>query len=139
MYIRNNTARLRAGETPYTAAPLTAGGASLTTPTIDDAIASNTTIDLGFNDADSWANDDDGLLIVQLSRQQSPTINFFKGPFCFAGTVEGNNTTPPTSPAAIASPFGETWVAGQRVFARVVASVEGRISASPIISAIVTV
>ena len=55
------------------------------------------------------------------------TINFFKGPYQFAARINGDGTTPPTSPAVIASPF--PFSAGQRVFTRiVVVRVDGRVS-----------
>lgn len=69
---------------------------------------------VAFEEADDWVDEDDAGLMIYASRPQNPTINFFKGPYRFAGTILGDSTTPPTSPDTIAVPFPV--VAGQRVF-----------------------
>lgn len=83
-----------------------------------------------FDDSDAWANEDDSYLIAYSSLQQSPTINYFAGPYRFTGSIDGNATTPPTSPAIMSSPTPLT--AGNRVFMRArISREDGRLS-SPI-------
>jgi hypothetical protein len=102
-------------------APVIYALANLTTP-VPGAITAGppTTLSLAFTNTDDWANEDDGALLVFASRPQNPTVNFFKGPFQFAGKVAGNTMTPPTSPATITLPF--PLVAGQNVFVRMFAT-----------------
>ena len=71
---------------------------------------------MGFTVGDAWVDLDDNHLQVWASRGQKASINFFKGPYQFAGKVTGDATTAPTSPAAITIPFNIT--AGQKVFFR---------------------
>jgi len=85
-----------------------------------------------------WATETGGALIVQVGRPQGAGVNFFRGPWRTAGTILGDDTTPPTSPAAIASPFALT--DDQNVWVRVIATTaDGRVSAPVILGpAIVT-
>lgn len=75
-------------------------------------------VDVGFTNTDDWANEDDSAALVYASRPQNPGIAFFKGPYRFAGSIDGDGVTPPTSPATIALPFAVA--AGQQVFFQVV-------------------
>jgi len=136
MYIRNNTARLRATIARVDAGPIGGGGTPLTTPTL--AVQNGgADIDVSYTNTDPWAIAVGGALIVQVSRQMQPTINFFKGPFRFAGAELGA-VIPPTSPLIVANGFGDIYAIGQKVYARCVAvSPEGRISGAQVITAIV--
>lgn len=124
-YIRSNTPRLRAGKaridngpTIYTQAELTALEATIQ--------AGGTTVQLGFENTDTWANEAGGHLIVYASRPTNASRNFFKGPYQFMGTVNGA-ATPPTSPATLTLPFPV--VAGQRVhFMGRASTADGRLS-----------
>ncbi len=137
MYIRGNTSLLQAEFARVDNGPVTFGlpnvgivaAASMSTAT---EIASIT-----FDDTDLWVDDDDGYLFIYASRPQKPSIGFFKGPYQLAGTVAGDSTTPPTSPASITVPFAT--VAGDRVFFRaVVIDGEGRKSAVQTFSVLTT-
>jgi hypothetical protein len=137
MYIRCNAPRLNAGEPRVDDGPTTFGMANLTSPSIS-AAASGSVVAVSFDNGDDWATVDDGALLVQLSRQMAPTINFFKGPFRYAGEVQGDTMTPPTSPANVGSPFGDVFTAGNKVVARIVASnADGRLSPVAIVSAVI--
>jgi hypothetical protein len=62
-----------------------------------------------------------------ISRPQNITKNFFRGPYRYAGKIEGDSVTPPTSPATLVSDF--PYAAGQRAFLRVrVSRADGRLS-----------
>jgi hypothetical protein len=93
-------------------------------------IESSDDLSVTFDNTDEWANEDDAALLIYTSRAKAPSINFFKGPYRFAGIVAGSGTTPPTSPDnSIASPFELT--DGNKLFARVLSvRADGRISAA---------
>lgn len=82
---------------------------------------------LSYDDTLPWCDEDGAALLIYMSRQQSPGIKFFKGPFRYAALIEGDSVTPPTTPEAVTSPFGETFTAGNRLFLRaIVTRADGR-------------
>ena len=103
--------------------------AGLTQPSINNISAGAGTLDLNFDLTDPWLDQGAGGLIIRISRPKSPSINFFKGPYRFAGIVLGDAVTPPTSPVSITLPFPV--VAGDNVFAELrVVEEDGRTSAT---------
>lgn len=132
MYQRTNVPRLQttAVELPrQDVAPGTFDLGEFTPPVIVSATAATDTLSITFENTDEWANEDDSAMLISISRPQNPGINFFKGPYRFADVIQGDSTTPPTSPAAIVSPF--TFEVGQRVFVFIrVTRGDGRLSAS---------
>lgn len=127
MYIRSNVSRVQAGEPRVDDGPAILDLGSYTAPTIAAPGAAAGTVDISFDNTDDWANEDDAALLIYISRGKNPTINFFKGPYRFAGVVQGDGTTPPVSPATITLPFAV--VATQRVFFRFnVSRVDGRLA-----------
>lgn len=130
MYIRSNTMRLQAGVLRIDDAPTLFSLATLSAIRIAPSAATGA-INITYNDVDDkWDKLDGGALAVYVSRQQSPTINFFRGPYRFAGAVLGNTVTPPPSPdTAIASQFAMS--EGNTIFTRFVATdPDGRLSQS---------
>lgn len=126
-YLRSNTPRRRASMLRVDAGPTVFDTGDFTEVTIPAAATGTQTIDFTFDVADAWANEDDAAMLLFSSPGQNPTINYFRGPFRFAGRILGDAVTPPTSPASIASPF--TFVTGQKVFAYVVVTrADGRYS-----------
>lgn len=113
MYVRGNVARLQTLLPRVDTAPTIFNLGSFTDPAfvIDTA---NDEVDVTFTDSDDWANEDDSAMLIFGSQPQNPTINFFKGPYRFLARIDGDGTTPPTSPAAIA--LSVPIVAGQRMF-----------------------
>ncbi len=126
MYVRSNVPRLQKGDPRVDDGPLIFDLSSYTNPSFAlDEPADE--VDVSFTDTDDWANEDDASLLVYASRPQALSINFFKGPYRFAGAVEGDGITPPTSPAAITLPFPVG--VSQRIFLRVnVTRADGRLS-----------
>lgn len=125
MYTRTNVPVIQAGFAIVDAAPTIFNLGTFTEP-----IYSNPTsllISTAFDNTDAWANEDDSQMLLYASRPQNPTINFFKGPYRFFSAVEGNGTTPPTSPAVDTAPF--VIAPNQKIFtyARVVRA-DGRLS-----------
>lgn len=126
MYQRSNVARIQSGAARVDDAPVIFNVGDFTNPSfaLDEAADE---IDVTFADTDAWANEDDARMIVYASRPVATSINFFKGPYRLAGTIDGDAITPPTSPAAIALPFPVA--VGQRIHALVrVSRVDGRYS-----------
>jgi len=132
MYVRSNVARIQAGLVTIEAAPTNFSLGGYTAPTLTNATAAAQTIDVTFGNgtfADSWANEVGGFMFSYFSRPQNPGINFFKGPYRFAGLVTGDLVAPPVSPETIGSPF--VFALGQRIFGRhFVVAADGRLSAA---------
>lgn len=123
-YVACNSLRLQASVAVVDAGPTTAGLPSLTLP-VPTVVAAGTTASIAYTNTDAWATAAGGYLLVYASRGMNATINYFKGPYRFAGKVVGSGT-PPTSPAVITLPFviGPT---GSKMFFRFVAlSADGR-------------
>jgi len=136
-YVRSNTPRIQAGLSVVDDAPEVFVLPSFTPFQITaTAPAGVAIVSSPWDSGDPWVDLDDGGLTIAISRPVSPTINYFKGPFRFSDFVEGDSSTPPTSPTATVGPF--TTAVGQRVytFTRLLAP-DGGVSAPQISSAIV--
>lgn len=129
-YIRSNVTRLQAGLTGLTRiddAPVVFNLGDYTAPTVVSATGSSDVVSVGFDNTDEWANEDGAAMLWFGSRAKGAAINYFKGPYRYAGSVEGDAVTPPTSPAAINNPFSVE--AGDKTFMRaVVCRADGRFS-----------
>lgn len=101
-YIKANTARVVNGKTRIDAGPIVMGLAILTPISI--VASGTTTLTVSFTNTDPWAIAVNGHLFIYASRPTNPTINNLKGPYRFAGAINGA-ATPPTSPAVLVSPF----------------------------------
>lgn len=126
-YVRSNVARMRAGLARIDAAPTVFDLGDFTPVSVTASEATNQ-ISITFTTGDDWVDEDDAALIALCSRQQAPTINYFKGPYLYAGKVEGDSGTPPTSPATILVPFAITEDNKEFVHFRVTRA-DGRLSA----------
>ncbi len=126
MYIRSNVPRIQAGLSIVDDGPTTFNLGDFTAPSFTATVL-GTAIGTVFTNADEWANEDGAAMLVFQSRAQSPSINYFKGPYRLAGQVLGDSGTPPTSPQADAAVF--PFAADQRVYFRaVVTRADGRLS-----------
>ena len=105
MYVRSNVPRLQGGLDRVDDAPTDYTLAALTTPTVVSVTAASDEASIAFTDADPWANETGGALLIYASRPQNPSINYFNGPYRFALAVLGDDTTPPTTPATVPLPF----------------------------------
>lgn len=133
MYVRSNTPRVQGGLARVDAAPSENNLGSFTPVTMTAEVTSNN-IAIIFTNTDDWANEDDSSMLVYGSRSLQQTINFFKGPFRFAGKIDGDATTAPTSPAIVTNDF--TNVVGQLIYVRVrITRADGRLSNDQICSA----
>lgn len=90
-----------------------------------------------FDNTDDWATGDGGFLLLYGSKQLSPTINFFKGPFKIIDAITGSTMTPPTSPHA--DTITPAPAAGNVIYLRCNASgPDGRLSSSQIVRIVCT-
>jgi len=130
MFVRSNVPRLQASPTDLPRiddAPTIFNLGEYTSPNLLSASEATQTADVTFDNTDEWANEDSSGLLIYGSRARNPSINYFKGPYRLAGYVEGNGTTPPTSPISLEWPFPFT--VGQRLFMMVrVSRADGRLS-----------
>jgi len=125
-FIRSNASRKRIGLDVIADGPANFNVGDYTSP-VASASEATQEVSLAYTATDDWANEDDAWMLLYTSRPQNVSINFFKGPYQYAGSVEGDSVTPPTSPLAVASPFAFT--EGQKIFARVnVVRADGRLS-----------
>lgn len=127
MYIRCNSARIQAGLPVVDDGPTVFAMDSLSIVSITPTDTSEI-LGLVFDNTDEWANEDDAALLAYGARQQALTINYFRGPYRFAGKIDGDSITPPTSPAvSVINPF--EFDVGNAAFARVLSvRADGRIS-----------
>lgn len=126
MYTRVNVPRLQAALTRVDDGPVEFNTGDFTNVSAIFSAAGG--LSLTFANADTWANEDGSSMLVYVGPPQNENIQFFKGPYRFADTIDGNSTTAPTSPAVI-SPTPFSFTEGQKVFGRVtVARADGRLS-----------
>lgn len=122
MYVRSNTPRVQLVTTIIDQGPSTFDTGVLTPITIDTLSEAVQQFNVNFTEADLW-NVANGHLLIQQSRPLNPTIDFFRGPYRLAGTVNGIDVTPRTLPTEF--PFVED----QRMYFRVRASyADGRLT-----------
>ena len=125
-YVRSNVPRLQSGNPRVDTAPVIFTLGEFTQPTIT-SITAPTALSLAFTDTDEWVDEDDSAMLIYGARGYNPTKNYFKGPYRYADLIEGDATTPPTSPYAATLPF--TLQAAQKsfIFGRVTRA-DGRLS-----------
>jgi hypothetical protein len=128
MYQRSNVPRLQNALPRVDAAPTSFNLGDFTAP----AIASFTApaaLSLTFEATDDWVGEDDSAMLLYGSRDTSPSINFFQGPYrAYATQLVGEVAVPPTSPFAGVNPFQVT--VGNKVFVKATVSrADGRLSA----------
>lgn len=115
-FIRSNAAILACDGTLVTAGPTT-----LSLPATDPTVAvtgsaATQKLSVAFDDALDWLDETGGFLEIEMGEPQKDSRNFFGGPFRFADSVDGDDTTPPTTPTEIDPPF--TLVEGQKIWCR---------------------
>lgn len=127
MYVRSNVARRQAGLSRVDVAPIIFDVGEFTTLLSPQITATGNLLAATFDNTDEWANEDDSALLIWGGIAVNPTINFFKGPYRFAARIDGNSTTPPTSPFSVAGNY--PYAVGQRGYFRVVViRGDGRVS-----------
>ncbi len=138
-YVRSNVPRLQAGLDRVDDGPTVFDLGSFTDPDLFAFAGDPSNLSVFFADGDAWVQETGSAMLVYTSRQQAPSINFFKGPYRFAGAINGDGSMPPTSPGGVTPPFG--YALDNKAFVQIrVTRNDGRLSgvfrASTIISTI---
>jgi hypothetical protein len=126
MYIRSNVPRLQAGLARVDDAPTIFNLGSFTNPEVDNFAAATDEFDVSFSDTDNWVDEDGSAMLILSSPPQNQSINYYKGPYRFAGAILGDAITAPTSPATISAAF--PFSVDQRVFVQIrITRADGRL------------
>lgn len=126
MYCRTNTLVLQVGGTRVDDAPaLFLKGEQ--DPTVAVTISeAGQTLSIAFNNALDWAGEVGGYLAVFMGEPKATNVNFFNGPWKYAGKVSGA-AVPPVSPQTVPVPQGI--VEGQTIWTQFrVIRADGRVS-----------
>ena len=135
MYVRSNIPLIQAGFARQDVAPSIFDLGDFTAP-VGVGIDATQVLTITFTDTDAWVGENDAGMLIYISRQQNESVNFFKGPYQFAGSIDGDATTPPTTPASIPVPFAIN--ADNRLFFRAqVVRADGRLSSDVKLPAII--
>lgn len=127
MYIRGNVPRINSGLDIVDDAPTVYNVGDFTPPTFAAPDASLGSVSIAFENGDEWASEVGSAMLIYASRPTSPSINYFKGPYQYAGRINGASS-PPSSPVVITLPFPVA--VGQKVFFKAnVSRLDGRYSA----------
>lgn len=118
MYQRSNVARRQAGLGRIDDPPVIFDVGEFTSVTAPTVTATGNLVGADFDNTDTWANETGSSMLVYAGRPVNPSLSFYKGPYRFAGRIDGDTTTPPTSPFSLASGYG--YAIGQQAFFRVV-------------------
>jgi len=126
-YLRSNCAIRAAGGVDVDAAP-----GVYTLPSVDDSLSVSISeatqlLSVAFDDSRDWLGEDGGHMLIAMGLPKNNSVKFFGGPYRVAGSIDGDSTTPPTTPTTIAVPFGV--VENQKVWiqARILRA-DGRVS-----------
>lgn len=126
-YTRSNIPRIQNVLPVVDDAPTTFTLGSFTDPSSLVVSEAAQTLAFEFGDSDAWVDEDDSSLLIQISRPQNQSINFFNGPYRITDSIDGSSTVPPTSPTTV--PLSFAAVEGQRIFYRFrVSRADGRLS-----------
>ena len=126
-FYRSNSAILNAGLTLVEDGPTV-----LSLPAQDPTFAIAATAATGqiavtFDDAADWSTETGAALLLYIGAPQNSNIQFFGGPWKYAGKIIGVNPGGASSPSNVATPFALT--AGQKVFAKArIVRADGRLS-----------
>lgn len=137
MYVRSNIPLIQAGFARQDVAPTVFNLGDFTAPTGTVSVATQL-LTISFADTDDWVTEDDAAMLVYAGRQQAASILFFKGPYRFAGSIDGDLALPLTSPQDIGLPFVASL--GNNIHYRVqVVRADGRLSSDAALVAFVNV
>lgn len=134
-FIKANSLRIQSGLTVILTAPTVFELAVLSIPT-PSITTGSANVSVAFPAGDAWAAEVGGAMLVWGSRAQSPTKNFYNGPYRFDGRINGA-ATPPTSPQVVTMPFVAGPTGSKMFFKFVAVRADGRPSAVLRVAAIV--
>jgi len=126
-YIRSNSSLLQAGLTEVTDGP-TVLELPETDPTIECSISeADQEISVAFDVLLPWVKESGAGMIISMGIPISPSRVFFGGPYRYADTILGVDSTGAESPAVVACPFVATETQKVVVRAKIV-RLDGRVS-----------
>lgn len=86
-------------------------------------------ITVTFDDTFEWVDEDDAYLSIEIGKPQSPTRNFFNGPYRWELGIAGDSVAAPTSPDGPTAVTGWTLLEGQVAWCRArILREDGRVS-----------
>ena len=109
-----------------------AGPTTFELPEVDPTLsftASEASGDLtvAYDDTMAWCDEDEAFMFIYQGSPQNAQCNFFGGPWRYADKVEGDQASPPSTPATVAGVFAITELQKQWIYARIQRA-DGRIS-----------
>lgn len=126
-YVRSNVPRLQAGLDRVDNGPSIFNLGDFSPPMLSTFLAASDDFVADFNPADVWCDESGSAMLFLASRPANPTVNYFKGPYRYCGSIEGDDVTPPSAPATITAPF--PFELDQRIFVQArVTRADGRLS-----------
>lgn len=98
-------------------------------PTVSIALSAASGITVTFDAGLDWCDEDNACLSIEIGQPQSPSRNYFGGPFRFHDGIDGDSVTPPTSPDGPTAVTAWTLIEGQKVWCRFrILREDGRVS-----------
>lgn len=99
-YIRANVSRLQSGLARVDDGPTIFEDAAPEQSLVGSGSEATQQLSVAYDDEHDWCDEDGAGQLLYMGAPQNQSVNFFGGPYRFVGVIEGNSTTPPTSPAA---------------------------------------
>lgn len=127
MFVRSNLARVYAGLDEVDDGP-----AELSLPNSDPDLAitadeAGQELSVAFDDSLDWLDETGGAMVIFAGTPVNETRNYFGGPWKIASIIEGDDSTPPTTPATLDNPYQVS--EGQKQFYRArIIRADGRVS-----------
>lgn len=125
-FLRANIPRIQSAISVLTIAPTVFDLGTFTAPFISGAIEPLQRFNITIAFSDDWASNAGGHMLIYEGRPTGPGHEFFKGPYRFAGSIDGPITPPPSS-STFTSVWGLSALNLLWVHARVI-QVDGRLS-----------
>ena len=126
-FIRSNTPRAQNAATQVDDGPVIFNLATAELALVVTASEATQQVSIAFDNAAAWANETDAHQFAYGGLPQNGGINFFGGPWRLIGSIDGDDITPPVSPAVVDYPF--PFAEGQRLWVRTrVTRLDGRLS-----------
>jgi hypothetical protein len=126
-YVKSNAMRNQIGIALVDAASTTFALSTLS-PLTGSVTASSTNLTLGWSNVDDWqGNSTTGAVAIYASRPQNTTINYYTGPYQFAGAIK---STAGSGTVLIALPF-VAGTSGTKIFVKAVATAPDGRPSSP--------
>ena len=104
-YLRSNGPRLQAGLDRVDEGPDTFLLATAELDLVVTASEATQEATVAYDDTRPWCDLDGAAQLVYCGLPQNAGVAFFKGPYRYAGLIQGDSVAPPATPATIAWPF----------------------------------